>query len=260
MKATRWERLTEKNWVLSWWVGPGSVNLSSIFLLMGEAVFPPVIYLGPSYGGDNEDNGELLKRSHVQTATLSAPNPPADHCWPTLLPETPGHSQASLGQSFVGSLLLSPGSCCAQGSVCALQESIPPVLCKVWELYDGVNGDLLQEGMPYPSQPHPEPLPLRQSTADPYLHRRHSNTALSQSLWGLWVLVCTRFVWALWASLASVGFDSKCDFAPSTILLGLSFALGLGYLLKVAPAPHSRHHCSLSWRFWTSPQDNNLCE
>ena len=35
--------------------------------------------------------------------------------------ETPGHSQASLGQSLVGSLLLSPG---AQGSVCALQESI----------------------------------------------------------------------------------------------------------------------------------------
>ena len=27
-----------------------------------------------------------------------------------------------------------------------------------------------------------EPLPLQQSTADPYLHRRHSNTVLSQSL------------------------------------------------------------------------------
>ena len=31
-------------------------------------------------------------------------------------------------------------------------------------------------------------------------------TALSQSLWGLWVLVCTRYVWALWASLAVMGF------------------------------------------------------
>ena len=38
--------------------------------------------------------------------------------------ETPGHSPASLGQSLVGSLLLSPGSWCAQGSVCTLQESI----------------------------------------------------------------------------------------------------------------------------------------
>ena len=33
---------------------------------------------------------------------------------------------------------------------------------------------------------HPEPLSLWQSTADLYLRRRHSNTVLSQSLWGLW--------------------------------------------------------------------------
>ena len=35
-----------------------------------------------------------------------------------------------LGQSLVRSLLLSPGSWCAQGFVCALQESVSPVLCK----------------------------------------------------------------------------------------------------------------------------------
>ena len=46
-----------------------------------------------------------FKRSHVHTATLSAPNPAAGHCRPMSLPETPGHSQASLGQSLVGSLL-----------------------------------------------------------------------------------------------------------------------------------------------------------
>ena len=40
---------------------------------------------------------------------------------------------------------------------------------------------------------HPEPLPLQQSTADPYLCRRHSNTVLAQSLWDIWVLVHTRF-------------------------------------------------------------------
>ena len=72
--------------------------------------------------------------------------------------------------------------------------------------------------MPYP---HPEPLSLWQSTADSYLHRRCSNTALSQSLWGPCVLVCTRFVWALWASLAGIGFDSKHKFFPPTISLGL---------------------------------------
>ena len=71
-----------------------------------------------------------FKRSHAHTATLSAPNPAAGHHWPTLLPETPGHSQPGLSQSLVGSLLLSPGSWCIQGSVCALPESVSPVLYK----------------------------------------------------------------------------------------------------------------------------------
>ena len=35
--------------------------------------------------------------------------------------------------------------------------------------------------MPYPGLLHPEPL--QQATADPYLHRRHSDTLLAQSLW-----------------------------------------------------------------------------
>ena len=61
---------------------------------------------------------------------FSAPDPAAGHCRPTLPPETPGHSQASLGQSLVGSLLLSPGSWCTQGFVCALQEPVSPVLWK----------------------------------------------------------------------------------------------------------------------------------
>ena len=65
-----------------------------------------------------------FKRSQAFTAMLSAPNPAAGHF--QLLPplETPGHSQAGLGQSLVGSLLLSPGSWCTQGSVCDLQESV----------------------------------------------------------------------------------------------------------------------------------------
>ena len=51
-----------------------------------------------------------FKRSHARTATLSAPNPAASHCQPTPLLETPGSSWTSLGQSLMGSLLLSPGS------------------------------------------------------------------------------------------------------------------------------------------------------
>ena len=85
-----------------------------------------------------------FKRPH---ATLSDPNPAAGHRRPTPLPETPGHSRASLGQSLVRSVLLSPGSWCTQGFVCALQEAVSSVPCKFCRLYGGVNGDLLQEGL-----------------------------------------------------------------------------------------------------------------
>ena len=116
-----------------------------------------------------------FKRPHASTAALSAPNPAAGHHRPMPLPETPGHSWASLGQSLVGSLLLPPGSWCTQSFVCVLQESVSLVLCKFWWLYGGDNGDLLQEGL-YHTQvcciqsPCPCGRPLL------YLHRRHSNT------------------------------------------------------------------------------------
>ena len=74
--------------------------------------------------------GTSFKRSYARTLVLSAPDPAAGHCRPMSLPETPGHSQASLGQSLVGSLLLSPGSCFVKGFVSALQESVFPVLWK----------------------------------------------------------------------------------------------------------------------------------
>ena len=88
-----------------------------------------------------------FKRSHACTATLSVTNPAAGHHQPTPPLETPGHSWASLGQSLVGPLLLSPGSWCIQRFLCALEESVSPGLCKFWWLYGGVNSDLLQEGL-----------------------------------------------------------------------------------------------------------------
>ena len=43
--------------------------------------------------------------------------------------------------------LLSLGSWCTQDFSCALQESVSPVLCNFWQIYGGVNGDLLQKGL-----------------------------------------------------------------------------------------------------------------
>ena len=88
-----------------------------------------------------------FKRSHVHSVALGAANPAAGHCRLTPPLETPGHSWACLGQFLVGSLLLSPGSWYAQGFVCAIQESVSSVLCKFWQLYGGVNGDLLHDGL-----------------------------------------------------------------------------------------------------------------
>ena len=44
------------------------------------------------------------------TVVFSAPDPMAGHCQPTPLLVTPGHSQESLAQALVGSLLLSSGA------------------------------------------------------------------------------------------------------------------------------------------------------
>ena len=115
---------------------------------MGVAMFPPCCL---TWGQTMVEVMKIMvtsfKRFHARTATLSAPDPAAGHCWPMPLLETPGHSQANLCQSLVGSPLLSPGSWCATGSVCALQESVYPVLCKFWKLCSGVNSDLLQKGL-----------------------------------------------------------------------------------------------------------------
>ena len=66
-----------------------------------------------------------FKRCRAHTATLSAPDPAAGHHQPTPLPETPGHSWESLGQSLLGSLLIYSGYWCAQGSVCAAKRLFP---------------------------------------------------------------------------------------------------------------------------------------
>ena len=94
-----------------------------------------------SGGGNEKIVVTYFKRSHACPATLSVPDPAAGQHQTMPPPVTPGHLQASLGQSLVWSLLLSPGSWCAPGFVCALQESVSLVLCKFWWNYGGVNSE-----------------------------------------------------------------------------------------------------------------------
>ena len=65
-----------------------------------------------------------------QDCCIQCPDPKASHCWATPLLETPGPSQTRLAQSLVMSLLLFPEFWWTQGFVCALQESVYPVVWK----------------------------------------------------------------------------------------------------------------------------------
>ena len=106
-------------------MGGAMLHISLIQFSVDGCVPSLLFDLRPNYAGGNEDNGNLLQNVPCMHCHTQPPNPAAGHCWPMpLLLETPGHPWASLGQSLVGSLLLSPGSWCTWGFVCALQQSV----------------------------------------------------------------------------------------------------------------------------------------
>ena len=135
-----------------------------------------------------EDNGNLLLKVPCTQCYTQWPQqqvaPATSHHQPMPLPETPGHSQASLDQSLMGSLLLSPGSWCAQGSICALQESVSLVLCKFWWLSGELMVTSSKRAYAIPRSTAPRAPAPQQSTADPYLLRRHQ-TQFCVSLCGV---------------------------------------------------------------------------
>ena len=93
------------------------------FSVDGQGFVPALLFdLRPNHGGGNEGNEDLLQKVPFVWCYTQCPQP-----WsrPMPPPETPGHSRASLGQSLVGSLLLSPGSWCIQGFVCAPNSLFP---------------------------------------------------------------------------------------------------------------------------------------
>ena len=100
------------------------------FSVDGQGCVPSRLFdLRPNYGGGNEDKGDLLQKVLWMHCRTQCPRPCIRRHQPMSPPETSRHSWANLGQSLVGSLLFSPGSWCAQGLVCALQESVSLVLC-----------------------------------------------------------------------------------------------------------------------------------
>ena len=177
-----------------------------------------------------------LKRSQACTATVRVPNPAAGHHRPMPSPETPGHPQTSLQW---WSLFLSPWVLVHK--VLLYPPTIYfPVLCTFWQVYGGVNANLLQEDLCHTHTQSPcpcsRPLPTRSSTGD-------AQTQFCLSFCGVLGTWCTprffepsRSFWREWGLILN---------ANSPLLLscwGFSFALGHGL------SPHS---CSSAYRsYW----------
>ena len=148
------------------------------FSVDGWGCVPSLLFdLRENYGGGNEDNGDLLQKVLCRHCLIQCPQP----CSRPLLT----HASTRDSRTFMGK----PGSVSCgvtapffwvlvhTDSVCAFPESVFPVLCKFWQLYGGVNGNLLQEGL-YHTQVYCTQSPCPEAV-HPYLHRRHSNTVLA---------------------------------------------------------------------------------
>ena len=138
----------------------------------------PAIYLMTNYGGGNEDNGDLLQKIPCMYCYTHCPQPwirsPLTHAstavsW-TLL--------GNLGQSPVGSLLISPGSLCTK--FCLYPPRVYfPVLCKSGSSIVGLKATSSKRF--YAIHTHTKsPCPCNQ-----YLHRKCWNSSVSVSVGSL---------------------------------------------------------------------------
>ena len=116
----------------------------------------------------------------------------------------------------MGLLLFFPGSWYTQSFVCAIQESVSPVLCKFRQFYGGVNGDLLQKSLCHTQVCCTQspcscgrPLLTHASTETPEHLRASLNQSRLMSLllsFGSW---CTRFCCALQESISQFCLSSS---------------------------------------------------
>ena len=164
----------------------------------GGCCVPSLLFdLRPNYGGGNEDNGDLLQKV------------PCMHCH-TQCPQV--YSRPLLTHAFTGDPWTLTDKCGSVScEVCALfswvlvhkvlfvpiKSLFPQSCASSGSSMVGLMVTSFERVLPYPDLLHPEPLPLRQDTADPYLRRRQSKAFLAQSLWDIWDLVCPSFILAL---------------------------------------------------------------
>ena len=193
----------------------------------------PVIYLRPSYGGGNEDNSDLLQKAPCSTATLSAPNPAPTHTstgdsWTP--PNKSGSVSCGVPAPFSWVLVHTRFCLCPP-------RVYFPVLCKFWQLYSGVNDDLVQEALCHTQvcctqSPWPcgSPLLTRTSTGDGKTQFCLSICGVSGSWCAQGLFEPSEHLWQEWGLILSMNLPLLLS------CWGFSFAPGNG----VSPHSHSR--------------------
>ena len=128
-----------------------------------------------------------------------------------------GDFQTPTGKSPVESLFLSPGSWCT-GFCCTLQESISQSSVSSGSSIAGLIVTSSKRTNAIPTARAPVPMEDHCWPVPPQEMLKHSSVSVSV---GSLDPGAHKVCWALWVSLAGTEFDSKCEFIPPTILLGL---------------------------------------
>ena len=139
--------------------------------------------------------------------------------------------------------------------------------------------------MPCPGPLHPEAMPLQQSTADMYLHRRYSNTVLSQShgvsrsqcnkglfkpseyfwwVWGLILNAISPLLPSFWASPLplDVGylFLVGSNFLQSTVIQQRVVVLEFSKKMSTCPSALPSYFCFIDYAKAFDCVDHNKLE
>ena len=144
-----------------------------------ELCSPPAIYLGPNYGGGNEDNGDLPQKvqcMHSVPQALQQATTDPRLCWRLL--DIHGQVWVSLLWCHC-SFLLGPG---ANKVLFVPSKSISQACVSSGSCMVGLMATSSKRAHAILKSAVPRALPLGQSTADPYLHRRcskHSSVSVS---------------------------------------------------------------------------------
>ena len=212
------------------------------FSIDGRGCVPSLLFdLRPNYGGGNEDNGDFFQKCPCRQCCRQCPQPCSRTRQPMASPGILGHSQASLGQSLLGSPLLSPGFWCTQGFVCALQQSVSWSCLSSGISVVGLMVTSSKRAYATPSSAAPRapaPMAAHCLPASPQETLTHSSVSVSGISGSRWAQGRLNF-------LVGMGFYSKCDFAPPIILLGLLLCLWK----QVISSKSLQHHAATPGAF-----------